>query len=160
MGPVKDYYAALGVSSTESLQGIHEAYRRLAKQYHPDRAGDQGTRKFQEIQEAYEVLSDPDKRKRYDAQADRPRPTRSVEPEPLVRSPRRPRFRGPEPLTRSFSPIEEVFEPVSFARCPFCGGRAGNFGFTCPFCSGSDELERALARLMAGYLRSFRGEWF
>src|SRR5437870_11490997 len=59
----KDLYSTLGVSRTESLHGIREAFRKLAKRYHPDHAGQQGTLKFQEILNAYEVLSDPEKRK-------------------------------------------------------------------------------------------------
>ncbi|RMF86597.1 MAG: J domain-containing protein [Nitrospinota bacterium] len=61
----KDYYAILGVSRTESPSGIRKAFRELAKQHHPDRAGPEGTRTFQEIVEAYEVLSDPEKRAEY-----------------------------------------------------------------------------------------------
>jgi len=49
----KDLYSALGVTRTESLHGIREAFRKLAKRYHPDHAGQQGTLKFQEILNAY-----------------------------------------------------------------------------------------------------------
>jgi DnaJ-class molecular chaperone len=52
----KDYYLILGVSRGENLEGIHDAFRELAKKYHPDRAGPEATGKFQEIQEAYDVL--------------------------------------------------------------------------------------------------------
>jgi curved DNA-binding protein CbpA len=64
---LKDYYKILGVDHAESLEGIHTAYRRLAKQCHPNLAGVHSKEKFQGIQEEYEVLSDPDKRKDYDA---------------------------------------------------------------------------------------------
>lgn len=63
----KDYYKTLGVSKTTSTEEIKKAYRKLARQYHPDvntKAG--AEKKFKEINEANEVLSDPDKRKRYD----------------------------------------------------------------------------------------------
>ena len=63
----KDYYTVLGVTPAEGLQAIRQAYRSLAKRYHPDYAGQEGHTQFQEIQEAYEVLSDPRKRKEYDA---------------------------------------------------------------------------------------------
>ena len=62
----KNYYEMLGVSSDASTQEIKSAYRKLARQYHPDVAGDEGTEKFKEITEAYETLSDETKRKRYD----------------------------------------------------------------------------------------------
>ena len=61
----KDYYAILGVSRTESISGIRKAFRELAKQHHPDRVGPESTRTFQEIVEAYQVLSDPQKRAAY-----------------------------------------------------------------------------------------------
>ena len=62
----KDYYVILGVARTESPSGIREAFRDLVKRSHPDRVGPQGTRLFQEVVEAYQVLSDPERRRRYD----------------------------------------------------------------------------------------------
>ena len=61
----KTYYMILGVSRTESAKGIRAAYRDLAKRLHPDVAGEQATRAFQEVTEAYEVLSDPQQRREY-----------------------------------------------------------------------------------------------
>lgn len=64
----KDYYATLGVPRTASDQDIKKSFRKLAREFHPDVAKDKKTaeEKFKEINEAYEVLSDPDKRKKYD----------------------------------------------------------------------------------------------
>jgi DnaJ-class molecular chaperone len=64
----KDYYAVLGVPRTASDKDIKTAYRRLARKYHPDlNQGDKSAEaRFKEIQAAYEVLSDADKRKKYD----------------------------------------------------------------------------------------------
>lgn len=64
----KDYYQILGVARTASEDDIRKAFRKLAREYHPDVAKDKKTAedKFKEINEAYEVLSDPEKRKKYD----------------------------------------------------------------------------------------------
>lgn len=64
----KDYYATLGVSKGASHDDIRKAFRKLARQYHPDVAKDKkaAETKFKEINEAYEVLSDPEKRQKYD----------------------------------------------------------------------------------------------
>lgn len=59
-----DHYAVLGVDKNASPEEIKKAYRKLASQHHPDKGGD--TAKFQQIQEAYAVLSDADKKAQYD----------------------------------------------------------------------------------------------
>jgi len=59
-----DHYSTLGVDRNTSPEDIKRAYRKLASQNHPDKGGD--TKKFQEIEEAYRILSDPEKRSQYD----------------------------------------------------------------------------------------------
>jgi DnaJ-class molecular chaperone len=61
---MSDYYSILGVSRTATADEIKKAYRKKAHQYHPDKGGD--TIKFKEINEAYQVLGDPQKRAQYD----------------------------------------------------------------------------------------------
>ncbi|MEH2298853.1 DnaJ C-terminal domain-containing protein [Nostoc sp.] len=64
----KDYYAILGVSKTASQEEIKQAFRKLARKYHPDvnPNNKQAEARFKEVSEAYEVVSDTDKRKKYD----------------------------------------------------------------------------------------------
>ncbi len=68
MAAPPDYYKTLGVGKNASEAEIKKAYRKLARQYHPDRnAGDKtAEERFKEISQAHDVLSDPDKRKQYD----------------------------------------------------------------------------------------------
>src|ERR1700716_65431 len=64
----KDYYSTLGVAKTATEKEVKQAYRKLARKHHPDvNPGDKGAEnRFKEINEAYEVLGDPAKRKKYD----------------------------------------------------------------------------------------------
>jgi molecular chaperone DnaJ len=59
-----DHYSTLGVAKNATPEEIKKAYRKLASQHHPDKGGD--THMFQTVQEAYETLSDPNKRQQYD----------------------------------------------------------------------------------------------
>lgn len=96
----KNYYLILGVRSTASLEEIKSAFRRRAMELHPDHSGRE-SEPFLEIQEAYGVLSDPERRRSYDRQS-RTIPVR-----------RRPRGPAPEPLVR-----RRPAEPLK----PFAGG--------------------------------------
>src|ERR1700731_2284168 len=63
----RDYYETLGITRDASPEDIRSAYRKLAREYHPDANKEAGAEdRFKEISEAYEVLRDPEKRKRYD----------------------------------------------------------------------------------------------
>ena len=60
----KDYYEALGLSRNANEHDIKRAYRKMAHEHHPDKGG--SSDKFKEINQAYEILSDPQKRQQYD----------------------------------------------------------------------------------------------
>src|SRR3954463_75002 len=64
----RDPYSVLGVERKASADEIKKAYRKLARQYHPDRNPDdaKAEERFKEIQSAYDIVGDPDKRKQYD----------------------------------------------------------------------------------------------
>ena len=64
----KDHYFVLGISHEESPRGIRKAFRDLARRHHPDHAGPAGTPMFRDVLEAYRVLSDPQRRRQYDAE--------------------------------------------------------------------------------------------
>jgi len=65
--PLPDYYETLNVSPTAKLNEIKKSFRKLAMKYHPDKNKDEGAQeKFQELSEAYAILSDPEKRREYD----------------------------------------------------------------------------------------------
>lgn len=68
MAPSRDFYDTLGVSRDVSADDLQRAYRKLARTYHPDVNKDPGAEeRFKDISEAYDVLSDPEQRRRYDA---------------------------------------------------------------------------------------------
>ena len=69
MAEKRDYYEVLGINKGASDAEIKSAYRKMAKKYHPDlNPGDaEAEKSFKEVSEAYEVLSDADKKQRYDA---------------------------------------------------------------------------------------------
>jgi molecular chaperone DnaJ len=113
MSGKRDYYEILGVQKGASKEDIKGAYRKLALQYHPDRNKDKAAEeKFKEISEAYAVLSDDDKRKRYDTYG-------HVGPEEV--------FRGSE------ANFEEIFRDMGFGGFRdifeqfFGAGRRGGF---------------------------------
>jgi molecular chaperone DnaJ len=80
----KSHYTILGIPKDESHEGVREAYLRLVKALHPDHAGESSTQAFREVQQAYDVLSDPERRRSYDNQLEHKRPARTWQTEPLT----------------------------------------------------------------------------
>ncbi len=114
----KDYYAALEVDREASAEEIKKAYRKLARQYHPDVAKEEGAEeRFKEISEAYQTLSDPQKRQAYD-DLGRHSPGEEFHPSPEWDS----RF------SRGGGSQQEVDLADLFERMGFGGGGFGGFG--------------------------------
>jgi len=94
----KDYYGLLGIPPTASAAEVREAFRELAKRYHPDRVGSAGTAYFQDLVEAYGVLSDPEKRRQYNQALYRPEPMQPA-------STRQAWYAQPEPRISDVTPV-------------------------------------------------------
>lgn len=119
----KNYYLILGIGTDASLEEIKSAYRRRALELHPDRSGRE-SEPFVELQEAYAVLSDPQRRRRYDQQAGPSaihRPPWGPAPEPMTAGPQQAEpFSSVEPasafkelsLTDSFTRFHPSFEEL------------------------------------------------
>ena len=167
----KTYYMILGVSRSETASGIRAAYRDRARQIHPDVAGDDATRAFQELAEAYDVLSDPARRRAYNAQLGEPAPSRPRTTILADRDSLRPSYEAIyERFLRNFTgihvPKAERLEPLdievlltreeaaagcdvpvgvpTFHACPRCDGSGFEWSYPCALCmrSGMIETER------------------
>lgn len=111
----QNYYIILGVPHTESEGGIRKAFRKRAKTFHPDRVGQEGTRYFQDIMEAYSVLSDPQKRNEYNESLRPAEENIKIEVRPMRRQERaETELLIPEPmsLTRDFQTTSPSFNEM------------------------------------------------
>lgn len=164
MAETKNYYDILGVSKTASDDEIKKAYRKLARKYHPDVCKeDAAESKFKDIAEAYDVLSDPDKRKRYDTfgtideEAFNPYSAGGFNPgfnpfEAMFRNGfsgfggGRPKARGEDLKIKVSVSLSDVYNGAhkkvkvnKDCTCPYChgSGSENNETITCPTCGGS-----------------------
>ena len=164
----RTYYIVLGVPRTESAGGIRSAYRDLARKMHPDVAGQQATRAFQEITEAYDVLSDPRRRRAYNDELRRAEGGGIVPvhhaPPPRASRPPVPNFGAAADRAADHLDglnIEVVLKrdewrrggvlpipiPV-FRRCPECGGSGRDWLFPCMVCCQQGTIEdEAIVRI-------------
>ena len=164
-----DHYAVLGVARDASAEEIKRAYRRLARQYHPDVSGDaEDAERFKQVTNAYEVLSDPRKREMYDLGGD---PLRSSGAGPggmpgdgftftdifdaffgqtSSRGPRSRTRRGQDALLRieidlasALFGTEHEVQVDTAVGCPSCGGQGTSDGsqfVPCDVCRGRGEI--------------------
>jgi curved DNA-binding protein CbpA len=107
----RDYYLVLGVSQDETARGIHDAYRQLVKKHHPDHAGPEEAQAFRDVVEAYEMLSDAEKRRRYTQGLRRAEGRLDVAPDTIVFSADAPA----EPLAPDPSPAAHPHRPLGVA---------------------------------------------
>lgn len=165
----KTYYMILGISRTETPGGIRAAYRDRARQLHPDLAGEGATRAFQELSEAYDVLSDPARRRAYNAEIAEAAPALSptsilAHPESLHPAYDQIYDRFLRNFTGLHVPKAERLEPLEievllsrdearagcdvpvgvpiFQRCPRCGGSGSGWSTPCVVCRRSGMIER------------------
>ena len=167
----KTYYMILGVSHGETPGGIRAAYRDRARQIHPDIAGEGATRAFQELNEAYGVLSDSARRRAYNAQIAAearvaPRAPISIldPPETIHPSFAEVRDRFLRNFTGLYVPKAERIEALdfevlltrdeaalgcavpigipTFERCPHCGGTGATWLSACTYCRQSGTIGR------------------
>lgn len=161
----RDYYEVLGVSKNATSDEIKKAYRKLAKEHHPDKGGDEAT--FKEISEAYDVLSDSNKKARYDqfghndnrGNYDDMRSGFEDMFGQYFRQRQRPVERVGENMTLTVKlTLEEIFEGVkkkyNYTRnvsCSDCSGHGGTEPQECTTCNGSGHI-RQVNRTPFGFM--------
>ena len=115
----KDYYSILGLEASATLEEVRKAYKKKALQFHPDKnLSPDAEEKFKELAEAYEVLSDCDKRKKYDHSSNRYPFSPTRDPFDLFKT----FFNGRDPFTDIFS---SVFTAGALNRSSSTRGLAG-----------------------------------
>jgi DnaJ-class molecular chaperone len=141
---LKNYYIILGISPNTSAEGVRGAFRQLAKKFHPDKAGGERTSYFQDITEAYEVLSNPEKRKLYNKKLTEEHKRQKNSSESIVR---KPDAYGLSPKVLDLDAYlthHEAFSGITLnlrlsipAQCLRCKGTGRDFFFNCFRCGGS-----------------------
>ncbi len=186
MGVARDYYGILGIDRSATDQEIKKAYRKLAMKFHPDRNPDNedAAESFREVSVAYEVLSDPDKRRMVDAGRDPLDETqgtagygdmfanmfggdifdsffgggaRTRGPMPRVRRGNDALIKLAISLGEAYTGVQEVVEVDTAVLCTDCGGSGSESGaapVTCPDCNGAGEIQQVQRSFLGNVLTS------
>lgn len=153
----KDYYEVLGVKRDANANEIKKAYRTLAKEYHPDRGGDENI--FKEVSEAYEVLSDTEKKQNYD-QFGHEGPQQQRNPfggfggfggfnfngfqQPAERFGDNMSLNVKLTLEEIYTGVKKTYKYSRNGSCDSCGGHGGTDIDNCGSCNGSGVITRVL----------------
>ncbi|HXG12868.1 MAG TPA: DnaJ domain-containing protein [Gemmataceae bacterium] len=141
----RNYYELLGVSVNASAEELRAAYRRLVKLTHPDVSGANTTQQFQQVQQAWEVLRDPEQRRRYDATLRQAHAEPGIRPQPAPSRPRTAERPGghqevhlglqvTRAEARQGGPLPVRLQVT--VPCGACRGTGGSFAFLCSVCRG------------------------
>lgn len=155
---MKDYYKILGVNENASDEEIKKAYRKLSKQYHPD-VNPEGGETFREVAEAYDVLSDPNKKNNYLNQKNNP--FSGTEFEQFFKNMfngggQQARRKNPDKIIKlNITPVESykgVDKEINYQQNHACGGCGGNGGdrHVCHHCHGQGFTSQVMG---SGFLQ-------
>ena len=153
---MNDYYAVLGVSRDASQEEIKKAYRKLARRLHPDvNPGPEAEEEFKRVSQAYDVLSDPQKRRQFDTGSDPfasgggagfgAGATGARGPRPRVQRGQDALVRLDIDLSKAVFGSEEELTLDTAVGCGRCGGDGAEPGTgrqTCPICKGAGEIQQ------------------
>lgn len=155
----KDYYESLGLTKGASADEIKKAYRSLAKEWHPDKNPNnkEAEEKFKEISEAYEVLSDPDKKSKYDTYGHAKGGSGGFEDfynsafgnmfrnrNKSVRKGENLNLTVKLTLEEIYSGVNKKFKYKKTESCEACSGHGGSDIHQCPTCKGNGRVARTV----------------
>ena len=144
----RDYYEVLGLKKDASEQDIKKAYRKLAKEHHPDKGGD--SEKFKEISESYEVLSDKKRKEEYDMYGHGGNPNQGFD---MYHEHFRQQYRPTGSnigitikvtLEEIFSGVEKTIKYNRLAPCNDCNGVGGHDVCKCDKCGGTGTITKII----------------
>lgn len=149
----RDYYEVLGVERTASDDQIKKAYRSLAKEFHPDKNPDNESAKelFQELQEAFEVLSDPNKRAKYNQFGHGFKQNQSSSSYHSYQTVHKPRRAGQDirltlklTLEEIYTGVKKTYKYKRDSKCETCEGHGGTEYVACEVCRGMGILRHII----------------